>query len=262
MRTLSGVNLDDSDQRSGVFKCLRMQKSVIDFYLREVVFPRGAKEFEHKLTSSGWDIAEARRNPTTGFSGTNDNRFLLPLTIQQNDLPENLETNAKVLRFLLEPMNDHYQEIQCEDKKFEALLTQTILQNETWPIRVIIDVGAQILLDNATVARRLLEASSSISWLPKAAIYFSEDDEIVVQTMDGSVEKLQYSPFAQQLGSCFVYLDEVHTRGTDLKLPAGTRAAVTLGPKLTKDKLVQGIHQSLASKSRFLCKGKILMGIP
>lgn len=251
MRTLWGVNLDDSDQRKSVFKRLRMQKSVIDFYLREVVFPRGAKEFEHRLTSSGWDIAEARRNPTTGFSGTNDNRFLLPLTIRQKDLSENLETNAKVLRFLLQPMNDQYQEIRCEDDKFEALIKQTILQNEAWPIRVIIDVGAQILLDNATVARRLLEVSSSISWLPNAVVYFSDDDEIVVQTMDGSVEKLQYSPFAQHLGSCFVYLDEVHTRGTDLKLPEKTRAAVTLGPKLTKDKLVQGKHQFLIFKRLF-----------
>ena len=42
-----------------------------------------------------------------------------------------------------------------------------------------------------------------------------------------------------------VYLDDAHTRGTDLELPQGMRAAVTLGPKVTKDRLVQGrpIHQ-------------------
>jgi hypothetical protein len=40
---------------------------------------------------------------------------------------------------------------------------------------------------------------------------------------------------------CIVYLDDAHTRGTDLKLPRDTRAAVTLGPKVTKDRLVQGV---------------------
>ena len=41
---------------------------------------------------------------------------------------------------------------------------------------------------------------------------------------------------------CVVYLDEIHTRGTDLRLPKDARAAVTLGPKLNKDKLVQGMR--------------------
>ncbi|KAL7781006.1 hypothetical protein V8C43DRAFT_320153 [Trichoderma afarasin] len=53
------------------------------------------------------------------------------------------------------------------------------------------------------------------------------------------VESLQTSPYGQQLDLCLVYLDEAHTRGTDLKLPIDYRAAVTLGPGLTKDRLVQ-----------------------
>ncbi|PSN58809.1 hypothetical protein BS50DRAFT_682614 [Corynespora cassiicola Philippines] len=43
----------------------------------------------------------------------------------------------------------------------------------------------------------------------------------------------------KQLDVCLVYLDESHTRGTDLKLPRDYRAAVTLGANLTKDRLVQ-----------------------
>lgn len=42
------------------------------------------------------------------------------------------------------------------------------------------------------------------------------------------------------MDSCLIYLDEAHTRGTDLKMPADYRAMVTLGPDLTKDRLVQG----------------------
>jgi len=75
IRSLSGVNIDDFDQRSTmVFPQLRNRKSVIDFYLSQVVFPKDAKEFPHKLSTSGWDLAEERVLPTTGFSGTNDNR--------------------------------------------------------------------------------------------------------------------------------------------------------------------------------------------
>jgi hypothetical protein len=54
------------------------------------------------------------------------------------------------------------------------------------------------------------------------------------------VEHLQTSPYADQLDVCLVFLDEAHTRGTDLKLPDNYRAAVTLGANLTKDRLVQG----------------------
>ena len=36
-----------------------------------------------------------------------------------------------------------------------------------------------------------------------------------------------------------IYLDEAHTRGIDLPIPVNTHAAVTLGPRLVKDRLVQ-----------------------
>lgn len=54
------------------------------------------------------------------------------------------------------------------------------------------------------------------------------------------MEILQTSPFVKQLDRCFVYLDESHTRGIDLKLPRNYKAAVTLGPGLTKDRMMQG----------------------
>ena len=63
----------------------------------------------------------------------------------------------------------------------------------------------------------------------------------MVLTKDGNCRSLTSSPLAQQLGRCVVYLDDAHTRGTDLKFPTGSRAAVTLGPKVTKDRLVQGM---------------------
>jgi hypothetical protein len=41
---------------------------------------------------------------------------------------------------------------------------------------------------------------------------------------------------------CLVYLDEAHTRGTDLKLPLDARGALTLALHQTKDHTVQGMR--------------------
>ena len=106
-------------------------------------------------------------------------------------------------------------------------------------IRVLLDVGAQILeLQNYELAQTWLKINSNAS----AAVYFNDDDELTVLTRDGNTQLLVSSPFAQQLDQCVVYLDDAHTRGTDLKLPSGFRAAVTLGPKVTKDRLAQGVY--------------------
>ena len=74
----------------------------------------------------------------------------------------------------------------------------------------------------------------------EAGIFFDDFDNLSVVTREGQVEPFHSSPFRQRLSECIVYLDDAHTRGTDLKLPPDFRALVTLGPKVTKDKLAQG----------------------
>ena len=167
-------------------------------------------------------------------------RFLLPLSLKQDDVPENEGTNAKVLSYLLKEENDNYKKIDVGsgDDKVDALLKSIVEEDPT--IRVVLDVGAQILRANNEVAEKLLQLGRERDHSLQAAVYFDGHDELVVLMSDGSTELLQFSPFVKQLDKCFVYLDESHTRGTDLKLPIGSRAAVTLGPGLTRDRLVQG----------------------
>ncbi|KAH9056880.1 hypothetical protein EDB87DRAFT_1154644 [Lactarius vividus] len=118
-------------------------------------------------------------------------------------------------------------------------------------IRVLLDVGAQMLeLQNEELARHWLFLVPHIS----AAIFFDESDHLTVLTQDGTIEPLTTSPINRQLDKCIVYLDDAHTRGTDLKLPRETRAAVTLGPKVTKDRLLQG-----CMRMRQLGKGQSVM---
>ena len=239
LRQLNGVNTDDETQVSKyLVPLLSRNKRVVDFYLSQVVFPRAAREFPEKLPTSAWDLVENKNNLTTGFSGTNDNRYLLPTSITQEDPKFVLGTCALVLQNLLRHENDHYECTEGDNGEREsafAFLQRLVIQDPE--IRVLLDVGAQVLeLRNEELAKHWLTLRPDVS----AAIFFDDSDHLTVVTQDGTIEPFISSPFNRQLEKCVVYLDDAHTRGTDLKFPKGTRAAVTLGPKVTKDRLVQG----------------------
>ncbi|CAF4445364.1 unnamed protein product, partial [Adineta steineri] len=70
------------------------------------------------------------------------------------------------------------------------------------------------------------------------AIYF-ESNCIFVCDRQFHHHSFLSSPASERLDRCVIYLDEVHTRGTDFKFPTGFKAAVTLGNGLTKDRSVQ-----------------------
>ncbi|KAG9311393.1 hypothetical protein JVU11DRAFT_8504 [Chiua virens] len=105
-------------------------------------------------------------------------------------------------------------------------------------IRVLLDVGAQILdLSNRQVAEAWLDLTAQHN--VTGVIYFDQEDKLMVLSRNGMSLPLLSSPFNRQLDQCITYLDHAHTRGTDIKFPHNYRAAVTLGPKVTKDHLVQ-----------------------
>ena len=241
LRSLRGLNLDDPVQRNEhIFPPLRHCKAVIDFFLSTIVFPKHMKEFPYKLSTSGWDLAKDRSSfgqLVTGFSGTNDNRFLLPQMIEQVDLEAHTHTNAMGLDCLLRQENSKVIHLPDAAKNIRGMLEH--LRDEEANARVLLDVGAQVLeLQNQEVAELWLEVDSRPEI--EAAVFVDSKDDIKVLRRGGVVELLVSSPYLEQLGRCVVYLDEAHTRGTDLKLPPGSRAVVTLGPRLCKDKLMQG----------------------
>ncbi|KAF2007622.1 hypothetical protein P154DRAFT_593169 [Amniculicola lignicola CBS 123094] len=239
-RQLVGINIKDRFQCvEKVFPGLRYSKGMIDYFLAHIVFPKEIKEFPYKLSASGWDIGQVKSYPTTGFSGTNDSRHVLPLNVEHLDLHMQKHTNALVLAYLLGDENAVEilpPRLASQGSDAEHLLNT--INNMIPPTRVILDVGAQILeLNNRQVAHKWLSMSNEGS--SRAVVFFNDDEELSVLDRRGCVELLQVSSFAKQLGDCLIYLDEAHTRGTDLKLPRESRAAVTLGANLTKDRLVQ-----------------------
>ena len=242
------INLEDDQQCYGeLFPALQYSKKLADFFMSNIVFPKEGKEFDEKLSTSGWDLVTKKGlHLTTGFSGTNDNRFLLPLSISQKDLPELQHTSGKVLDYVLRKENQRYhcaRDDRGRQLSAPGLISYFYRLDST--IRVFIDVGAQVL---DTTNCDFIKAWMKVACDVDAGIFFDEDDNVMVLTRDQKLEKLAVSSFQNRMDRCVVYLDEVHTRGTDLKLPPTVRAAVTLGPRLTKDRLVQGtFHKASTS---------------
>ena len=145
---LIGVNTKDVQTfTQDVVPVFQHNQAIINFFLSQVVFPKEAKEFLSKLGTSGWDLAKDKANFTTGFSGTNDNSDLLPMSISQGDPVNQLRMNAQVLGYLLRPENDRYictQDANGQPCSVKAFLK--LLVDEPKEIRVLLDVGAQVSL--------------------------------------------------------------------------------------------------------------------
>lgn len=246
IKSYTGVNLKDPKQRDEhLFPLLRFNMHVIDYWLSNAVFPREAKTFEKKLTCTAWDLAsEHMQNTVSGFSGTNDTKNLLPSPISQNDLEELEQTNENVRLTLLRDENQAYESLPANVSG--KLILKKLAKRE---IPVLLDSGALILeLNNKEVACEWLKLVPPKKF--DAAIYFNVNDVMMTIDRNGIEAEFDCSVYREKLDRCLVYLDDVHTRGTDLKFPLGWRACVTLSGDITRDKTVQA-----CMRMRLLGKG-------
>jgi hypothetical protein len=215
LHELSGINLKDLVQFDrDVVPSFSRNHATINFYLAQVVYPSAAKEFPHKLATSGCDLAAEKMRVTTGFSGTNDRRYLLPTSIEQHDPVGQSSTNAQVLMYLLQPENNNY---GCMARRGGGVMTSEefleVLVSQTPQIRVLLDVrnstlpspsrsdrlqvGAQMLsLTNVQLMNRWLSLKpEGVS----AAIFVNDKDELCVLAEDGVVELFDSSPYKHQV---------------------------------------------------------------
>ncbi len=243
LRYWNSLDPENNLQVATLWGYLRFDRTVLNHHLNTYIFPRYAKQFSVKLLASGWDIpllqsadSGQERSLTTGFSGTNDNKRILPQTIKQDDLPKLLYTNAEVLCHLLEKRNADCYLTAVAGVRFDEPATLRFLCDKR--IRVLIDAGAHILeMENQDVARTWL----GIDTQAEGAVYFGSNSQIMVRSrFQKDPMPLIASPFANSIEKCVVYIDEGHTRGTDLKLPPFAKGAVTLSLGQTKDQTVQG----------------------
>jgi hypothetical protein len=220
-RHLVGINLQDQHHCvENIFPSLRFSKGAIDYFLAHIIFLKEMREFPYKLSASGWDLGEIKALLMVGFSGTNDSRVTLPLSVKQLDLPEQNHTNALVLKYLLKPENIvAFAQPRKTSSISDAQALLEMAMKLDPPIQVILDVGAQILeLLNLEVTKIWLEMIPNLKQT-QAMVFVNHNNKICVVDQTGLVEPLQISPFAKQLDACFVFLDKAYIRGINLRLP-------------------------------------------
>lgn len=252
LRNLKAVNLQDEQQfHDEFFPNIRLSIKAINHFLSRLVFPTELGAFSQHMAASGWDLAKKSLFPKTGFSGTTDLCALLPLDMTHRDLLAQAHTNALVLNNILNSENtvlSMHTELAKRSSDGKDLIDHVISDGR---IRVILDVGAQVIkFSNRQVAERWLGQTADQGM--KAVLFFDELDVLSVLDRSGVATSLKSSVYARKLDACAAFLDEAHTRGTDLRLPPNYKAAVTLGPGLTKDRLAQGELETL-SKQTFYC---------
>lgn len=246
IQSYTGVNLSDPKQRNElVFPLFKHNMYVIDYWLSNMVFPREAKTFEHKLMCTAFDlVSDNFVHTVSGFSGTNDTKNILPLPITQNDLKELERTNDNVRNILLREENSRYYPLPANVRGLEILIKMS-----KWKIPVLLDAGACMLeLNNEQVARQWLNFVDPA--LYDATVYFNSADVLMTMDRNGIITEFDYSVYRNKLDRCLVYLDDAHTRGTDLKFPLGWKACVTISADITRDKTVQA-----CMRMRLLGKG-------
>ncbi|KAM3439274.1 hypothetical protein MY4824_002803 [Beauveria thailandica] len=239
LQTLTAVNLQDDKQFHELFfPNIRYSIKAINHFLSRLVFPTELAAFSQHMAASGWDLAEVKTHPTTGFSGTTDQCELLPLDMKHLNLPTQAHTNALVLNNILSTENTVLSvHTEMAKRSFDGsdLIDHVIKDGQ---IRVILDVGAQVIkLSNRQVAERWLQQTQDSTI--QAVVFCDDADTLSAIDRSGTALPLKVSIYANKLDACAVFLDEAHTRGTDLRLPLNYKAAVTLGPGLTKDRLAQ-----------------------
>ncbi|KAF3060564.1 hypothetical protein CFAM422_011134 [Trichoderma lentiforme] len=214
------INLDDESQMRLLWNLLRRTQAATNYYMNKFVFPSHARQFTIKLQASAWDIPRdsgektACAARTTGFSGTNDNKYLLPMNIKQEDLPGLMQTNAEVLSYLLQPRNRRYSVLI--DRNLRRLSEHDVLKKmHDKNIRILIDAGAYIIeMGNRELAQLWLRVDGQA----QAAVYFRSDNRAWVSFRDPAKQDMPLlaTRLANNLENCLVYFDEAHTRGTIL----------------------------------------------
>lgn len=234
IRSYTGINIDDSNQRDLLFALLRFNMLVIDFWLQHFVYQYEARIFEQKLMCTTWDLcSDQLKYHVTGFSGTNDTKNTLPMPIAQNDLDELESTNENLRQILLRPENQSYESLPVNVSGTDILKRLTERS-----IPVLLDSGALMLeLANEQVAIEWLKMTAEFKY--DAAVYFDSRDSLQTIDRNGIKTEFDFSVYRENLNRCLVYLDDVHTRGTDLKFPLNWTACVTLSGDIARDKTVQ-----------------------
>lgn len=209
--------------------------TLIQYYLTNFTFPNDTKYYEKKLTGNAHSLAGEGK--TNGFSGTDDRNDTMPESVVSKRLASQVGTNGKMLHILSRKVNQKYETNEAiSTKHFLDQVCKYVQYNKD--CYIFIDSGAMITeMSNLDVSKYLIK---NIDKRFDGIVYFSDKTNKIMVILKNE-ESLPLSACHIDNKKLFVYLDEVHTRGTDLKLPLTANGIVTLGKSMNKDKLMQAV---------------------
>ena len=264
---ITKIDLTNSILLALLVQYFKYNIATINFWLNTNVFNIETMQFPHRLEATSWDLATNSKSQVAGFSGTNDDMIIMPSTlewVEQEDLAL-IGTDGKMLNLIstnasfqsLQQYDNCNQEIQYDQLQWKIILDLVIQEtciDTSYRTCALIDAGALMAgaHSNEEVATYLADHLDSQKY--QAVIYFDmARNEWWVRDKFERAWPKHCSPIHERDG--FVYFDESRCRGADMKLYINSRAVLTLGPNMCKDKLMQA-----AGRMRLLEQGqKILL---
>ncbi|KAF4128787.1 putative polycystin-1, partial [Phytophthora infestans] len=239
LRDVRHISLADARQFEALCQVYRFSMGAINFYLNTCVFPKDTQQYPQRLSRTAWNLAAGANN--IGFSGTNDNHRLLPLSVTQREPeePSLLGTNGKMIDKILQ-VTHSYEVIHPSPDRSSIPWQSVLLFAMDKKAQALIDTGALLAgVANHDAAKFLLEQSE---FEFAGVTYYDSRDEnncwMIAEKARRIEVPLKKSSMLEK--ETFVIFDEARSRGSDMKLLPDAAAVLTLGPKLTKDKLMQG----------------------
>ncbi|MCO5562021.1 hypothetical protein L7F22_015647 [Adiantum nelumboides] len=228
---------------------------LINFWLNTSVFKTDTAQYQQRIAVSSWNLANSHH--AIGFSGTNDTHHLLPLMVEQREPQDQslLATNGHMLDCIL----SHtlvYQTVHSEDNE-EPIWKTLLLFVTRGKYNALVDTGSLLAgVPNAKAAEFIVDRPNFDERF-RGVFYFDSSKANGGQwtVLDRSSRQAisQYESSIKE-SNAFVLFDDARSRGADMKLPTDAVAVLTLGPKLTKDKMMQG-----AGRMCLLGKGQKLV---
>ena len=258
------VDLSDEAQ----FEKLKIHFShnfeTVNYFLERCVFPVETRQHSHSISANPWNLAEGA-GQTRGFSGTKDNKYVLPSPIEQQDLKELEHTDGKMMAVMT--CNDRYYSAPCKLRDWREYLTaalrtgragrvdggnfwRTSTEAEATVYSALIDAGGCMAgATNRQVAKFVLTNFNADQRFEGVNYHDAQLGGWTIMSRRNQVcELTRTSPIAP--ANCFTLYDEARTRGTDWKLSADARALVTLSEGMVKDKLMQAIGRMRGIEQR------------
>eukprot|EP01129_Flabellula_baltica_P013511 TRINITY_DN6281_c0_g1_i1.p1 TRINITY_DN6281_c0_g1~~TRINITY_DN6281_c0_g1_i1.p1 ORF type:complete len:1215 (-),score=230.04 TRINITY_DN6281_c0_g1_i1:612-3749(-) len=222
------IDTSHKTQKKLLRKTFRYNPILINFFLKNIVFPGDMMQFPYKIMATAWHTASSKY--IVGFSGTKDKSPLFPLNLSQLP-PSSLNsavTDGKMASLMLS-QDIKFMEYSKEEEKHITILNYLISEEYD----ALIDSGAA--LTGFTMEKTVKYLLENMGPKYHGIVYFSGDWMAVDR--NGNTTRKTVSNLNER--DCLVIFDQYRCRGADMKLNYNAKALLTLGTNMNKDSLMQ-----------------------